>query len=253
MSFLVSCLRYAVGLVLMALAVLVFAVVCTLLLPWRVARIRVCNLFGHIIGRTVLAITGTTILGTAKADIGRTAPAIYVSNHTSPIDIFIGIWLAPFGTCGVAKKEVVYYPFFGQLYLVSGHLRIDRQNRGSAIDALRTTAELVRSKRLGVWIWPEGTRSADGRLRPLKKGFAHLAIATGLPVVPVVVEGAHRLWRKNSFVIHPGEVRIRLLPAISTEGWSVETLDQHVALVHGALNDALPAGQQTEVMAVAAK
>lgn len=237
----------------MAVAVVIFAVVCTLILPWRVARIRVCNLFGHIIGRAILAITGTTISGTAKADIEPTAPAIYVSNHTSPIDIFLGIWVAPFGTCGVAKKEVAYYPFFGQLYLVSGHLRIDRKNSGRAIEALQQTAELVKKNGLGIWIWPEGTRSADGRLRPFKKGFAHLAIATGLPVVPVVVEGAHRLWRKNSFVIHPGEVRVRVLPAISTKDWSLDTLEKNVAEVHRAINEALPPEQRAADEAAAAK
>ncbi|MBM4365626.1 MAG: 1-acyl-sn-glycerol-3-phosphate acyltransferase [Deltaproteobacteria bacterium] len=248
-----SCLRYAVGLLLMAIAVVVFAVGCTLLLPWRVARIRLCNHFGHLVGRSILAVTGTRIVGDPKPAAKALGPAIYVSNHTSPLDIFIGIWLAPLGTCGVAKKEVVYYPFFGQLYLVSGHLRIDRKDRGSAIEALRDTARLVRDNGLGIWIWPEGTRSADGRLRRFKKGFAHLALATGLPVVPIAVEGAHQIWKKNSFLLHPGEVRVTVLPPIPTTGWKLDTLDEHIATVQQALNDALPAGQQAEIVPAAAK
>lgn len=237
----------------MAAAVVLFSVLCTLLLPWRVTRIKVCNFFGHTVGRAILFVTGTTVIGEPKAAMNRAAPAIFISNHTSPIDIFLGIWLSPFGTCGVAKKEVAYYPFFGQLYLVSGHLRIDRKNRGSAIEALRGIANLVKENQLGIWIWPEGTRSADGRLRTLKKGFVHLAIATGLPVVPVVVEGAHRLWKKNSFLIAPGEVRVRVLAPIDTRDWSLETLDSHITDVHRVLNEALPPEQRTDEAAAAAK
>jgi 1-acyl-sn-glycerol-3-phosphate acyltransferase len=253
MALVTSTVRQLVGLVIMVVAVAIFAVLCTLLLPWRTVRIRTCNVFGHLVGRAILAVTGTRVLGNPKPEMNASMPAIYVSNHTSPIDIFLGIWLSPVGVCGVAKKEVVWYPFFGQLYLISGHLRIDRGNRGRAIEALRNIADLVRENGLGIWIWPEGTRSRDGRLRAFKKGFAHLALATGLPVVPVVVTGAHRIWRKNSFLIHPGEVVVKVLPAVDTSGWTLETLDTHVAEVHRLVNDALPPDQQCDQLAVAAK
>jgi 1-acyl-sn-glycerol-3-phosphate acyltransferase len=253
MRLLSSLARYVAGLAVMGLGVVVFAAGCLLLLPWRVARIKLCNHFGHFMGRAILWITGTTVLGDPKPALNAAMPAIYVSNHTSPIDIFLGIWLAPLGCCGVAKKEVVFYPFFGQLFLISGHLRIDRKNRGSAIEALAATAKLVKDNALGVWIWPEGTRSADGRLRPLKKGFAHMALATGLPVVPVVVTGAHRIWKKNGFLLDPGAVSVRVLDPIATTGWSADTLDDHIAEVHRAINAALPSDQQSEPAALAAK
>lgn len=246
MRILTSAVRQLVGVVLMAVGAVAFTIVCLLLLPWRTARIKLCNLFGHVMGRTILLLTGARIVGDPKPAMNQAMPAIYISNHTSPVDIFLGIWLTPFGTCGVAKKEVVYYPFFGQLYLISGHLRIDRGNRERAIEGLRSTADLVRRHGLGIWIWPEGTRSKSGRLLPFKKGFAHLAITTGLPVVPVIVTGAHRVWRKNSFVIEPGEVTVRVLPAIDTSAWTAESLDDHVAEVHRIVNEALPEDQRAE-------
>lgn len=253
MRVLTSVVRQLVGLILMAIATVGFAVACLLLLPSRVARIKVCNFFGHVMGRTILWLTGTRIVGDPKPAMNAAMPAIYISNHTSPVDIFLGIWLSPFGTCGVAKKEVVYYPFFGQLYLISGHLRIDRGNRDRAIDALRSTGELVRKHRLGIWIWPEGTRSKNGRLLPFKKGFAHMALATGLPVVPVIVTGAHRVWKKGSFLIEPGVVEVRVLPAIDTSAWTAETLDAHVAEVARIVGDALPEDQRAEPVSAAAK
>lgn len=243
MATLQSLLRMAVGLVYMAVATALFAVLCVVLLPWRAARIRVCNVFGHITGRFILWVAGASVPPGLKDRINPTFPAIYVSNHTSPLDIFVGIWLAPLGTCGVAKKEVVWYPFFGQLYLVSGHLLIDRQNRGNAVEALRTVADLMKRYRLGAWIWPEGTRARDGRLQPFKKGFAHLALATRLPIVPVVVTGAHRGWKKGSMIIEPVRLGVEILSPIPTVDWTLEHLDEHIAEVHAVFERALPPEQ----------
>lgn len=238
-----SFVRVTIGVVYMAIAVLVFAVLCTLALPSRSLRIRICNVFGHITGRFIVWLTGSSVPAGLRDQIDGTFPAIYVSNHTSPLDIFLGIWIAPLGTCGIAKKEIVWYPFFGQLYAISGHLMIDRQNRGNAVEALRSVADLVKRHRLGVWMWPEGTRARDGRLLPFKKGFAHLALATRLPIVPVVITGAHRVWRKGSLAIHPTDVGVRILPPIPTLDWTAETLDTHIAQVHAVFERALPPEQ----------
>jgi 1-acyl-sn-glycerol-3-phosphate acyltransferase len=248
-----SLLRMIAGLAYMAVAVAVFLVLCTMLLPFRSARIRVCNVFGHITGPLILWISGARLEGVDWDRLKRSYPAIYVSNHTSVLDIFLGIWLAPIGVCGVAKKEVVWYPFFGQLYLLSGHLRLDRQNRDRAVDALKRIADEVRLHNLGIWIWPEGTRSRDGRLMPFKKGFAHLALATGLPIVPVVVSGGHRAWQKGSMEIVPSTLHVQVLEPIPTTGWTNETVEAHVDEVHEAFVGALPADQRPLVNQSAVK
>jgi lysophosphatidate acyltransferase len=244
MSSVVTSLRLVVGLTVLAALVAAFLPCLIVLLPSRRLRIRVGNAFGHVAGRSMLAICGARVDPTAARELEAVKPAIFVSNHASIVDIFAGIWLAPYDTCGVAKKEVVWYPFFGLLYLVSGHLRVDRGNRTQAVGALRGIAEVMKRHRLGAWIWPEGTRARDGRLLPFKKGFAHLALATGLPVVPVMVTGAHRIWPRQGLSIRPGPLGIRVLPSIDTSGWSLETLDSHVEAVRQAFVDALPEDQR---------
>lgn len=241
-----SLLRLTVGLVYMAIAVAVFMLVCLLVAPWRGLRIRACNVFGHITGRFCLWLASAELKDPrgCKARAEQFYPAIYVSNHTSALDIFIGVWLGPLGVVGVAKKEVVWYPFFGQLYAISGHLLIDRNDRSNAVAALGSLAGLIAKHSLSVWMWPEGTRSKDGRLRPFKKGFAHLALATRLPIVPVVVTGAHRAWRKGSIILEPTSIGIQVLDPIPTTDWSVETLDVHIADVHRRFADALPEDQR---------
>ncbi len=246
MRSLASALRLLGGLVVMATMVAVFMVVCVFLLPWRGARIRACNVFGHITGRACLWLASADVQDAAacKARAEKFYPAIYVSNHTSAMDIFVGIWLGPSGVVGVAKKEVVWYPFFGQLYAISGHLLIDRSNRATAVEALAGLAALIAKHNLSVWMWPEGTRSKDGRLRAFKKGFAHLALATKLPIVPVVVSGAHKGWKKGSIVLEPTKLGIQVLDPIPTTDWTLDTLDAHVEEVHRQFVAALPADQR---------
>ena len=239
-----SALALATGFTLVALGAIVTMAVSIPLLPWRATRVRLANFYGKVLGRVVFFLGG---IKTEKVGFERLKgqfPAVYVSNHSSTMDGPLAMWVCPYGGAGVAKKELAYIPFFGWLYALSGHLLIDRGNRGKAVASMAKLAEAVKSNDLGIWIWPEGTRSRDGRLQPFKKGFVHLALATGLPVVPVVVTGAQRIWNKGSFVINPASIRIEVLPAIDTSGWSADTVDEHVEAVRQVFEDALPEEQR---------
>lgn len=239
-----SLLRFLFGFTILALASTLITVVLVLLIPSRVARIRVCNFYGKVVGRTITWVAGVTPNVGNRARLDASMPAIYVSNHTSSLDLFIGIWLCPYGGCGVLKKEVARIPFFGQLALLSGHLLLDRGNKDRAVEALKDTADLVKRHRLGIWIMPEGTRSRDGRLLPFKKGFVHMAIAAGIPVVPVVVHGAHRNWEKGTFRFRPMTVDIEVLEPIDTSTWKEETAGAHADLVHALFAKALREDQR---------
>ena len=243
MESIVGGLRVITGTLVFALLVALWVPLLVLLLPWRVQRIKACNYFGKVAGSTVMRISGSPLTITGHENLDPDRPAIYISNHTSAADLFIGMWLAPVGTVGIAKKQVVYYPLLGQIYLLSGHLRIDRGNSASAVESLRKLSEIVRNNGLSIYMWPEGTRSV-GPLLPFKKGIVHLAIQTGLPVVPVVVSGAHELWVKNTLRVRPVPVRVDVLPAIATQGWSTEHLDDHLAELQRAFADALPLDQK---------
>ncbi len=244
MDRLSSLLRIVVGFVMMAVGVLVFAVVCTVLLPWRGLRIRACNAFGKTVCRSMVWLSGCSLSIRGAEHLQSDRPAIYVSNHTSILDVFLASWLSPFGTVGIAKKEVVYYPFFGQLYLLSGHLRIDRRDRGRAIASMQALADLVGSRGLSIFLWPEGTRSRDGRLLPFKKGVVHLALQTGLPVVPMVVSGAHRAWEPKTMKIRPVPIEVEVLPPISTTDWSGEDMEAHLETLTEAFSKVLPENQK---------
>ncbi len=236
-----SLLRLFLGFLLLAIGSTLCLVLALLLLPWRVARIRLCNFYGHSIGRGITYLAGVTPRVAHRERLDGSMPAIYVANHTSSLDAFVCIWLCPYGGCGVFKKEIVRVPFFGWLAALSGHLLLDRGHHGRAVEALRKTAALVKRHGLGIWIMPEGTRSKTGALLPFKKGFVHLAIATGLPVVPVVLHGANRNWQLGSLRFTPMTLDIEVLPAVPTASWTEERAGEHAEAVRAVFEDALAA------------
>jgi len=248
-ALLSSWLRLSVGFVLFASMTTICMSVCVVLLPWRIARIKTCNYYGKVAGRMVMWMSGCELTITGVEHLDPTRPAIYVSNHTSMIDAFLAMFLSPVGTVGVVKKQILYYPFFGQLYFLSGHLRIDRANRESARASMADLASFVGAHSLSIYLWPEGTRSRTGQLLPFKKGVYHLAKQTGLPLVPIVVEGAHEAWVKGSMKVARVPIRVSILPAIDTSDWKDETMMEHIDEVWTQFKDTLPERQQPPLAA----
>ncbi len=220
--------RFALGGVFMFAVSIVFFLMMFFLLPWRVLRVKVCNAYGKLVGHAIVALTGAPLIFHYRERINGSHPAIYVSNHTSTLDIWLGMWLCPFGGAGLAKKEIVKVPGLGQLYVLSGHPMIDRSNRERAIATMNEVAAFMNKHGLSLWIWPEGTRSKTGELGPFKKGFVHAAIATGLPVVPIVVYDAARVWPRKGLQLTTHPLHIETLPPIDTSDWRPETVDAHV-------------------------
>ena len=210
-----------------------------LTLPFRTLRIRIGNFCGKMIGPFITRIVGTKLINPDREKLKSLTPAIFVTNHSSALDVFISMGLCPYGGCGVGKKEVAKIPFFGWAYWLSGHLLIDRSNREKAVDSMSKLSDFVNKNNLSIWIWPEGTRSMDGKLIPFKKGFVHLALATGLPIVPIVLHGAHERCPAKTMQFYPGDVRVEVLDSIQTDTWTKENIDAHVEEVKGLMAKAL--------------
>lgn len=244
MDSVISNLRFVTGCLVMAISVVIQFILLLFVTPFLLVRIKACNYWGHVVGPLMMKVAGSPINWVGKEKLSGAPPAIYVSNHTSTIDIFLGIWIAPVGTVGVAKKEIVYVPFFGQLYWLSGHLRLDRSNRERAIESMRALAETVANNGLSIYIWPEGTRSSDGRLMKFKKGAFHLALQTKLPIIPIVVHGAHKCWEPKKFRIHPAPVQVEVLDPVDTSAWTEANLEEHMSEVRRLFIANLPEEQR---------
>ncbi len=121
-------------------------------------------------------------------------------------------------------------PVFGQLAQLAGTVFVQRGDREKALESLHSAEEAVRQG-LSIMIAPEGTRSATKRLGPFKKGAFRMAMATGVPIVPIVLKNALGALPRHGLVVRPATVEVVVHPPISTEGWKLEDLDDHIAEV----------------------
>ncbi len=141
---------------------------------------------------------------------------VIVANHQSNLDLFVLGGIVPRRTVSVGKKSLKWIPLFGQAYWLAGNILVDRGSPRSAKQAMRVTTEALTERDTSIWIFPEGTRSLGRGLQPFKKGAFQMAIAAGVPIVPVCASsyvGRLRFGRWRS-----GQVRIRSLDPIDTDG-----------------------------------
>ena len=151
----------------------------------------------------------------------RNRPHVFMSNHQSVIDTAAIVSSLPVSWRFVAKRELVWVPFFGWALGLGGHVIVDRGNHERAVRSLKRAAERIRTG-TNVIIFPEGTRSPSGTLGPFKSGGFHLAIEAGVPIVPISVSGTNRITPKGSLRIESGRVRILYGDPIPTEGLDLE-------------------------------
>jgi 1-acyl-sn-glycerol-3-phosphate acyltransferase len=146
-------------------------------------------------------------------DIG---PCIFASNHVSWFDVPSLAKVLPRYKF-VAKAELFKVPIFGRAMRSAGMIEIQRDNRKAAFGAYEVAAERIKAGN-SVVVFPEGTRGHAYPLRPFKKGPFVLAIAAGVPIVPIIVHGTIEVMRKGSLWAHPGTIDIHLLePVVTTE------------------------------------
>lgn len=150
-----------------------------------------------------------------KAD--RNQAYIVAPNHQSNVDILALLVTLPVKYRWVIKKSLLRIPFFGWGLGATGAISIDRSNPKQAIEKLQAETGKVGGG-WSVLIYPEGTRSPHGNLQPFKKGAFMMAVQTGVPILPVAVNGAYKMMPKTTLIIRPGHVTITLCDPIPTEG-----------------------------------
>lgn len=145
---------------------------------------------------------------------------VYVGNHQNNYDMITMSNAVQPRTVTVGKRSLIWIPFFGQLYWISGNILIDRSNRSKAHNTITQVADQIKKRNISVWMFPEGTRSRGRGMLPFKTGAFHAAMAAGVPVVPVCVsttQGRVKLNRWNN-----GVVIVEMLPPIDTSKYTRE-------------------------------
>ncbi len=184
-----------------------------------------------------------TISGTEKIDPERSY--IYMPNHQSNADIPLLLGRLPVQFRWLAKAELFKIPIFGRAMRGVGYISIDRSNRKSAFESLGRAARTIRNG-TSVLIFPEGTRSRDGRILPFKKGGFVLSVDAGVPIVPIIIRGTRDIIPKGRFMIRPAPVTMQILDPVETAGYTRKTKDALLERIRSILIDNFEAeGRET--------
>jgi len=170
---------------------------------------------------------------------------MFAANHTSNADAAAIVGAIPRRLAIFGRKSLFDIPIVGLAFRLAKFVPVDRGNREAALASVKQAVEYMKTGS-SFLVYPEGTRSPDGRLGRFKKGTFAMAIEAGVPIVPLACSGAHRVMKKKSLVIHAGKVTVSFGKPIDAAGYTVDQRDDLARRVHDAIAAQLPEDQKPE-------
>jgi 1-acyl-sn-glycerol-3-phosphate acyltransferase len=184
--------------------------------------------------RSILFVSGIRVTVTGISNIRPGHSCIFMVNHQSNFDIPVLLGYLPVQFRWLAKAELFKIPLFGRAMRGCGYISIDRANRKSAFLSLARAAATIRDG-ASVLIFPEGTRSADGKLNTFKKGGFVLTVDAGVPIIPVIIHGTWWIMPRNRLRITPRSVTLDILPPIDTSVYNRKNKDELMETVRSVM------------------
>ena len=209
-------------------------------------RRRGVNFFTSAFPQLLLGVNGVKLNVVGEENLTRQRPAVFIFNHRNNIDPVIVGALVKENWTGVGKKELQNDPLVGTLGKLVDTVFIDRDNHESAVASMKEAEQLAR-KGISVVIAPEGTRMDTKSVGPFKKGPFRLAMAAGVPIVPIVIRNAEVISARDSSTLHPGTVDIVVYPPLPLDGWTLDNLSERIEEVRQLYIDTLTKWPYEEV------
>ncbi len=183
------------------------------------------HIIARIWARSILMVSRVHVRVQGLSNIEPEKSYIYMANHQSNFDIPVLLGYLPVQFRWLAKAELFKIPVFGRAMLGAGYVKIDRFDQKSAFESIKEAAQKMKNG-VSIMIFPEGTRSKDGSIRPFKKGGFVMAVDSGFPIVPVILRGTRPIMAKSSLRINRGDVEMEIAQPIDTAGYSRETKEE---------------------------
>lgn len=199
---------------------------------WAKILLLICNIKVKVIG---------------EENLLRGKPQILMANYQSDFDILFSLAYIPVQFRWIAKKELFAIPVFGAAMRNAGYIEIDRSNREKAIHSIEEAALSIR-KGKSIMTFPEGTRSRDGEIKDFKQGLFHLAIKSGVPIVPVSIIGSGRLMPKRSLRIKPGPIKMIIGKPIEVSSFDIEKRHELIQKVRNEIIKNYNEWQDSEIL-----
>jgi 1-acyl-sn-glycerol-3-phosphate acyltransferase len=209
-------------------------------IPWTILTGDVSLLYklGMWIANAGVRAAGIKIIVTGREHVPTGRSCIFMCNHVSNLDPPVIAPILPGRSSILLKKELMGIPILGFAMRLAKFIPVERGSRRDAAKASVEAAADALKSGLNILVFPEGTRSRDGRLASFKKGPFYLAEQTGGPIVPIAISGTQAMMRKGSAAITPAVARVQMLPAIESRDYA--TREELMQAVHRALAEALP-------------
>jgi len=220
--------------VLIGVIITAFMSCCAIIFPMISPGENKSHKVANIWARMLLFLTNTKVRIIGAENVLEHRPQIYMANHQSDFDILIVLAHIPGQFRWIAKKELFKIPVFGAAIRKAGYIEIDRQDHEKAMISIDQAARKIRDGK-SVMSFPEGTRSKDGKVKPFKQGMFHLAIKSGVPIVPVSIIGASDIMPKRSLLIKPGKVTLVIDKPIPMKGYSIENRQELIEKVRNVI------------------
>ena len=202
------------------------------------SRRRGVNFFTTAFPQLLLGLNGVRLNVLGEANLKKKRPAVFIFNHRNNFDPVLVASMVKDNWTGVGKKELQNDPLVGTLGKLVDTVFIDRDDPKKAVESLKQAEELTK-KGLSVVIAPEGTRLDTKSVGPFKKGPFRLAMAAGVPIVPIVIRNAEVISARDSSTLHPGTVDVVVYPPLSLEDWTLDNLSDRIAEVRQLYIDTL--------------
>lgn len=167
--------------------------------------------------RTLLAVAGVSVRVLHPERLERGRSFVVVANHESFCDILVLLANLPMQVRFLAKRSVFRVPVLGWSIAAAGFIPVDREDRSRGTETVQAALDRLSGGRSLV-IFPEETRTRNGELLPFKRGAAHLALRSGLPILPVALAGTLRVLKRGSLLITPGPVVMTVGNPIEVSG-----------------------------------
>src|SRR3984885_6579603 len=202
------------------------------------SRRRGVNFFTATWSQLLLAASGVQLNVLGAENLTAERPAVFIFNHRNQADPVIVGALIRDNWVAVGKKELQGDPIMGTLGKVLDSVFIDRDDPAAAVESPNQVEERARQG-LSIIIAPEGTSLDTTSVGPFKKGPFRIAMAAGIPIVPIVIRNAEIIAARNSTTMNPGTVDVAVFPPIPVSDWTVDTLPERIAEVRQLYLDTL--------------
>jgi 1-acyl-sn-glycerol-3-phosphate acyltransferase len=187
---------------------------------------------GVRLGRIVL---GLRIEITGLEKIGDDRTYVFMPNHESFLDGPMMFIVLPQFIRVIIKKELFRIPILAQGFKVAGFIPVDRKGQSGGKKAVEKAVHLIKTKKYSFMVFPEGTRTLDGKLQRFRRGGFYLALHSGVPIVPISINNAFELMPKHSFFTKRGTIGVKIHDPVPMDGYSEANLGKLMERVRNAV------------------